>query len=322
MPQTDLTAIRTKVRRLTRSPSQAQITDAEINEYINTFVLFDFPGELRLWRNLDRTDFFSDPFMDRITVINNTNGIITIEPPIYIDGRQAWFTQSVSEFYSAYPKNASDIDTGLRGNGIATNFVGTLAPQVPVLRNEVLFTSIATLLGEPLGVELSDVGGLGVLSGTGGGFGTINYVTGAFNLTFGTAPDLNEPIIAHVVPYTAGRPDSVLFFNTEIILRPVPDQTYKIEIQTRVRPDELLANNQSPELHQWWQYIAYGAAKKIFEDRMDLDSVAQILPELKKQERLALRTTIVQQTNDRVATIYTEQIGGYGPGYYRGGGLN
>ena len=39
----DLQTIRTKVRRLTRSLSPAQLTDAQIDEYINTFVLYDFP---------------------------------------------------------------------------------------------------------------------------------------------------------------------------------------------------------------------------------------------------------------------------------------
>jgi hypothetical protein len=68
--------------------------------------------------------------------------------------------------------------------------------------------------------------------------------------------------------------------------------------------------NQAPQLEEWWQYIAYGAAKKIFEDRMDLDSVALILPEYQKQEQLVLRRTIVQNTNERTATIYTEQLGG------------
>ena len=73
------------------------------------------------------------------------------------------------------------------------------------------------------------------------------------------------------------------------------------------RPTELLLVGQSPELEQWWQYIAYGASKKVFEDRMDMQSVQMIMPEFNKQERLVLRRTIVQQTNERVATIYTEQ---------------
>ncbi len=94
-------------------------------------------------------------------------------------------------------------------------------------------------------------------------------------------------------------------------------------MEVYVQPTELLLSNQSPDLQEWWQYIAYGAAKKVFEDRMDLDSVQQIMPEFKMQERLCLRRSIVQQTSQRSTTIYTDQsstAGAYGPGWWAGGG--
>ena len=39
----NLADIRTKVRKITRSPSDAQITDNQIDDYINTFILYDLP---------------------------------------------------------------------------------------------------------------------------------------------------------------------------------------------------------------------------------------------------------------------------------------
>ncbi len=47
-----------------------------------------------------------------------------------------------------------------------------------------------------------------------------------------------------------------------------------------------------------------------------------ILPELNKQERLCLRRTIVQITNERSATIYTEMSSGPGGngGFWGAGG--
>ena len=61
-------------------------------------------------------------------------------------------------------------------------------------------------------------------------------------------------------------------------------------------------------MEEYWQYIAYGAAKKIFEDKMDLDSVQMIMPEFKQQERLCLRRSLIQYTNERTSTIYTDQV--------------
>jgi hypothetical protein len=92
-------------------------------------------------------------------------------------------------------------------------------------------------------------------------------------------------------------------------------------MEVYVRPTYLMDTSQSPLLQEWWQYIAYGAAKKIFEDAMDTDSVALIMPEFKKQEALCLRRTIVQYTNERTATIYTDQTGmGTGTGQWGWGG--
>ena len=57
---------------------------------------------------------------------------------------------------------------------------------------------------------------------------------------------------------------------------------------------------------------------------MDTESLQQIFPEYKKREILANRRTVVQQTNQRTSTIYTEQTGGaglYGAGWFSGGGL-
>jgi hypothetical protein len=87
-----------------------------------------------------------------------------------------------------------------------------------------------------------------------------------------------------------------------------------------MQPTELLLSSSSPDLEQWWQYIAYGASKKVFEDRSDEVSVKEIMPEFKRQEMLALRRTIVNQTKNRSATIYAENsTGQYGPGLYDSG---
>jgi hypothetical protein len=149
----------------------------------------------------------------------------------------------------------------------------------------------------------------------------IDYSDGQFTVTFPFAPASGAQIMAGSVPVQMSRPNSILYYDNTFTVRPVPDKAYPVTFEVYVRPSELLADGQSPELEQWWQYIAYGAAKKIFEDRSDPESIAQILPEFKQQERLVLRRTIVQQSNERVATIYTDRIKGpYGPGFFSGGG--
>jgi hypothetical protein len=88
-------------------------------------------------------------------------------------------------------------------------------------------------------------------------------------------------------------------------LRPIPDIPYKVEVEVEVRPTELLSNTDAPKIAQWWQYISYGAAKKVFEDRLDQDSIQLIMPEYKQQELLVLRATLMQMSNERSNTIFT-----------------
>jgi len=139
----------------------------------------------------------------------------------------------------------------------------------------------------------------------------INYQTGAYIITFPFAPDTDQPIGCQLVLMQPAQPRAVLYYANKFVVRPVPDQVYQVNFEVYKRPDFLLSSASEPALQEYWQYIAYGAAKKIFEDRLDMDSVAAITPEFKKQEMLVQRRTLVQNTNQRTATIYAEQTSNY-----------
>ena len=301
MALTTLAKIRTKVRRLTRSPSATMLSDNDIDEYINTFLLYDLPESIRLDTLVDNFVFYTEPDVDTYgTDVIDPNIYINTDKPIYIAGRRVYFSQSQEEFYDLYPKINSISTIGTNGDGVTVAFTGTLSSK-PILKNNVTFTSIDSLND---GLELHD-DGAGILSGD--GVGTINYLTGAYTLTFSAAPGDGKNIDSQTVPYVASVPQTILYFTNEMVMRPVPDKPYRVEIQVYKQPTELLLDGSSPELKQWSQYIAYGAAKKVFEDRTDIESAAAIMPEFKQQERFALRRTLMQQQKDRAPTIFTEQ---------------
>lgn len=305
MPAT-LADIRTKVRRLTRSPSVAQITNAQIDDYINDFILYDFPENIRTFTLKDTYSFNLEPnqAIYETTIVPGEplfdfeNLIISVHPPVYIAGVKAFFTQSPDEFWSIYPPVQS-IVLEVNGNGAAVVVNGTL-DNIPVLRENVNFSSV-DVNGD--GLMLSDDGN-GVLAGDGNG--VINYVTGVYQLNFNTAPADGQAINSQTIPYVAAQPTSILYYGNTFHVRPVPDQPYTVSLQAQYRPTALINAGDEPQLEQWWQYIAYGAAKKIFEDRSDMEGVAKIMPEFDKQERLVLRRTIIQLANERTATIYTQ----------------
>lgn len=323
-----LADIKTKVRRLTRSPSLAQLTDANLLNYINTFLLYDVPQINQLF-DLRRTiTFYTRPYVAEYP----TNEIdpndplyyfkdkyTTITDPVLIAGFPGIISQSRNMFYSMYPQQNYISALTTLGNGALLNFTGTLTYK-PILQNNVTFSATYTDgAGMVNGMALKDVpdqilgnmmttGTLVTPDNLGVNRGTINYVTGAYDITFPNAPDNGSAIYAETIPYTVGRPYLILYYDSTFYVRPVPDKVYPITFDADLLPTEMLLDAEEPLIQQWWQYIAYGAAKKIFEDRMDMDSVQLIMPEFLNQETLVNRKTIRQQSKQQSVTIYNQPM--------------
>lgn len=343
-----LSKIKTKVRRLTASLSTAQLSENDLNEYINTFVLYDFPEHLRLFNLKTTLTFFTEPYIDKYStettdttdpLYNFKNRYITVNPPAYIAGNQSLWSQSEDQFFGMYPMTNSIQSIGSDGDGVTTTFTGNINTNQPntvssgpsglILRNNVLFSSIdasgnsLALIDYPISPLVGAMGLIGVPeTSLPTLYGQINYVTGDFSINFPTAPASGAIINSQTVLVQPSVPQSILFYDGTFTLRPVPDQAYRVVIEAFIRPTELLTSTQQPELAEWWQYIAYGASKKVFEDRRDIENVQKIMPEFKTQEMLINRRAIVQQTNQRTSTIYTEQTGAggvFGGGWFSGG---
>ncbi len=337
MPDTTLSTLNNiiiKVRRLTRSMSENQLSTADITNYINTFILYDFPEHLRMQTLRSTLTFYASPNIDTYStnttdptnpLFNFKNKYISVHTPVFIAGYSCMFSQSREQFFAIYPMVNSILSIGTAGDGATTFFSGSIA-NTPFLQNNVLFSSV-DINGNSLAVidqPVSNTQGVLINANDGslaGFLPAINYITGEFAFTFPTAPASGQAINSQTVPYVASQSQALLFFDSQFTLRPVPDQPYRVDMEVYLRPAELLDQDAQPLLSEWWQYIAYGAAKKVFEDRMDPESVQTIFPEFMKQQNLINRRTIVQQTEQRTSTIYTEQTsGGFGPGWWYGGG--
>ena len=343
MANSTLAAIRTKVRRLTRSPSPSQLSDADIDQYVNTFIQYDFPENIRLANLLTTFEFFTEPYVDVYETSSNPSSplyqfkqkYLTVHPPIYIAGYQALFCESREKFFGIYPTLNSIQSIGTTGNGVQTQFSGTISNVTNLtmlLRNNVLFSSMdingngLAMIDYPINSVEGNLyvpGGAPTSTTVPDPNNYINYTSGIYVVTFPTAPNSGQTINSQTIPLQMGLPRSILFYDGKFTVRPVPDQPYRINMEVFIRPTELLVGSDKPQLEEWWQYIAFGCARKVFQDRMDMESLANIEPEFEKQECLMLRRTIVQQTSQRTATIYTQDQGtsdAYGPGLWSGGG--
>ena len=313
-----LTDIRTKVRRLTGRPSPQQISDSQIDFYVNTFYQFDMPEHLKLFNERTTFSFLTVPNVDVYPLTNipvqmgsevwsALDVYFNYQPPAYVAGYQSFWTQDREQFFRIYPPLAL-IQQNLFGDGTPGPYAFQLQ-QTPVLQNSVTIGAVDVTGATQQAVDLP-------LTATTGEFvvpnlnttftGAINYVTGAGTITFTQDIPSTSIITITSTPYVASRPAALLIYDNSITLRPVPDTVYKVTVNAYQTPVALLASD-NPVLKQWWQYLAYGAAKKIYEDSMDPESLAVIMPGFKEQEGLVLYRTIVQQANERTATIYTEQ---------------
>jgi hypothetical protein len=348
----NINAMITKVRRLTRSPSQAQISDNDIVEYINTFVLYDFPEHLRTFNFHETFSWTCNPYQDVYPIdqtayplnrLNNFKNLyLTINPPVYIAGFQQMYCQSREQFFGIYPEVRSIASIGKFGDGVTTQFTGQINTQQTIiapgqninaslLQNKVLFSSVDSngnglamfdrpiinpLNGNPtINGNLYPSGSLPVTPIAIDPNNTINYKTGVYTVTFQdaalnpVAPGPQVPIDSQTVQVQLARPQALLFYDNAFTLRPVPDQPYTIQFEVYKRPLPLNEiGHTDPELEEYWQLWSYGGAMKLLQDRMDMDTVALIQPEYLKQMNLCLRRTIKQNSTQRVATIYTENV--------------
>jgi len=334
-PQSALTQIQNKVRSITGRPDITQLTVAALNQYIQTFYVYDLPEHLRLFNLKETYTFTTQANIDSYAF--DRNHYVTLEPPLFIDGYQSFWSQSPQQFYNVWPKIEFQLNAGA-GTGLANQTFQVL--NAPILRAQPrfnpdpalssgtfdsdiilcirqqdpvsgLYTTIQTMIDDGSGnlinsTYLNTPTALPVPL-----LGSVNYLTGLFTV-FAPIP-ANQEVMISSVPYTPGRSTSVLFFDDRFVLRPVPDACYKVSVEVWRNPLEFLDETNNPELNEWWQLIALGASLKVFEDQGELEEYAKFMPIFEKYKLLAQRRTIVQQTNQRTATIYEQQIN---PGYF------
>ena len=350
-------AIRQKVRRLTASSSESALSTTIIDEAINTFYNNDFPYAIKIDQTRSIYPLYTTPFVDKYPV--DVNYQQSFRDPVYFEGVKGMFFKDRNAFYNLWPRWPSKFQP-IQGDGVTQSFTFTI--QGPFLSKEVVIGGIdvsgtgihisddgfgnlycnipnpvvsvppynATYTSGPdIGMPIP---GLYNVNTQNPGLnkkilvGSVNYVTGQFifdtssaNLTFasGTIPTV------WVSTYNPGRSYSCLFWNNEIVVRPVPNDTYKIEIETYQTPVQFMNSTDIPVLNQAWQYIAYGAAMEILRERQDLEGVENLREGFMRQEALVLERQGSEEIGVRNQTIMSGTIQGqgwnqfgYGPGWF------
>ncbi len=351
--QADSTVVfmRKKVRRLTSSASESALPTADIDRALNTFITSDFPNAIKTDQMRSVYTFFTEPNRDRYPLdVNQNQGI---RAPVYIEGIPGSFFKDRQQFYNLWPRFPTKF-TPTSSDGI--NFSFTIA--APFLSKEVVMGGVDAN-GSPISINDDGYGNLllqvpnpqttvpiynqnGIdpipgmhnqntgnpglnYQGTQTGaytnaIGSVNYVTGLFNLVLPVAVAAGTQMTLWVSQYQTGRPYSLLFWNNEFTIRPVPKEIHKVEVETYLTPIQFLESTDVPIIKQWAQYIAYGASMEIQRERNDFDSVNALMEGFSRQEAQVLERQTVEEifvpNYQLFNTTNTSYInGGYGQGY-------
>lgn len=280
-----LANIRAKTRSITGTPSVDQLSDAQVNAYINDYLVYTMPHELKVQ--------IENQFLEFKTVVGQNvysfpGAFLTDSPGAYADGFPLIFYQDPDIFFQDWPQQYN-VDSVATGDGVTVTFTGN-TQGFPLVIGSFFITD---------GTFVAQDNGSGSLTGTGISAGTINYTTGAFSVTFTTAPASTATIYCKYIAYSGNRPQGVLFFNNEFTFMPVPDQVYQILMQGFILPSLLTADADLPLQAEWGPLIAYGAALEIFNDRGDTENFDRYYPMMKRYENVALSRTIQQYTAEQ-----------------------
>jgi hypothetical protein len=340
--------------QLPNNSNPLDVNSVGIADYVNSFYNYDLPAQFRSLKLQDKYTFNTVANID--TYPFNSEQYTTVDMPCYCMKREIALFNNPWPFYGANFnwQTQTNFSSGNGTNGPYSGFTSA----VPVLRsvnnNPLTSTQVPPT---PINYGTPNVPGVsqgkpayqaqrvqnilitantatGTNNVTDDGFGnligdilgsqpqgTINYLTGAISgLYFVDAIPGGNPIQIQYNAIQATIPLSILFYQNQFVLRPVPDQGYTIELQAYRQPTQALAATPdgagTPELTELWETICFGAAKKIFQDRLDSDGVALMEKWLHDAYELNLTRTCAQVATRRVPTIYQDQLSG---SYAQGG---
>lgn|SRR3990167_6408686 len=334
-----------KARRLSSTGSDLQLTDAQVIDYINSFYLYDMPANMRCLKLEDKYTFNTIRGIDCYPF--DSEHYTTVQMPCYCAKREIKLFQDPWSFYGVNFNWQYQVNFAT-GDGTIGPYTGTLS-AVPIIRSvnnnpmvktpqnptstyypspsqpsftnsmipgrvqNILITA-NTALGSTQNV--TDTGG-GLLIGDGSG--TIDYETGAISVSFSSLVPSGADIQIQYNPMVnqMAIPQSILYFQNQFTLRPVPDKGYTIELVAYRQPSQALLGTSDPnspnlsgvpELTEWWELLAVGAAKKIYEDKLDTDGMMIMDKMLVERYEVAETRTYAQLGKQSMSTLFRDQL--------------
>ena len=283
--------IRNKIRKVTGRLSSTELSDTEINTYMNQFYEYTLPAETKFDRIHTYYEFLTSPNQ---FIYPFPSGYVNIEPPVTADNMEMFYYQDPADFYNQNYIQVSYL-TPWTGDGVTTAFSTTLT-GFPIQPASVIITDNTEVFQDTnTDYNASPV----TITGTLGGTSTVNYSTGAISVTFATAPTNGQIIYLSYILFQPGRPQAFLYYNNQFLLYPTPDTTYRMRMKAYQKLSEMPTDASTPLLQEWGPMIAYGTSREIHADLGELDAYKEVSLLYKEQLRYSLARTENNLLNTR-----------------------
>lgn len=283
--------IRQKIRNTTGRPDTSMMSDAKILDYANKFYQFVLPKELKINWGYTYYQFFTEANVDQY--LGPTTGFQTLNPQVWADGFPIDWYLSPDLFYQDYPQQVNKLVVAT-GDGSQTTFPFSTS-AFPILAGSLYVTD---------GTQVAQDNGTGGFLSPASG--TIDYSTGAVNVTFAVAPALNSTIEVTSSTYLPNQPRAILYFQSQLlanatqtardntnvfVIRPVPDDVYLIKMQGIQIPPPFINDTDVPFRTDLGPLIAYGASLEIFADFNQMDQYEQIQTQFNRYKDVSMQDT-------------------------------
>lgn len=289
--------IREKVRHITGRFSPDEISNVQLDKFINDYYQLTFPQEVKLESKETFYEFLTQP--NQSYYPQPLELYSSFSPQAYCNNFPLIWYQDPNIFYQE-SRFQYIFKTPWIGDGVTTTFSYQIS-GFPIMPATLTISSLQEVFEDKNTAWSND--NVNIL-GSQNGLAVINYALGTIEVTFYQAPKNLEPIHVNYVLFSPRRPLSILCFNNQFQLFPVPDQVYKIRMQASQIVKPMILSSDTPELNEWGLCIAYGAAREIFSSFGEMEAYAEISVLYQEQVKYILKRTLMQLMNERSYPLF------------------
>lgn len=287
-----LSNIQSAIRRVTGRFTTNDISNNELRTRVNQYYTLIFPAEVKLEQKHVFYEF-TTTFNQSIYPLPLTT-FTNFQPPAKCNNLPMTWYQDPMRFQFDNMIQYTFL-VPWQGDGSTLSFTTTITGFPIKPASVTIYDGVELFEDTNTTWTSSNVTIIGSKNGT----ATVNYATGVISVNFNTAPIAGQNINLNYVVFAANIPQSILLYNNNFELWPIPNQAFKIQMKAYSVVEPLVNATDTPFLNEWGRCIVYGTARDLLADSGEMDGYAEITALYREQVSYVLKRTNQNLLNTR-----------------------